>query len=141
MTDYPWQDEETLLNYYNDGLDPKEIADKLGCHYSTIYSWLKRFGIEFQDPKKRPPTIWTDKNGYVRVRSEYKGEDYNFSIHRLLAVSEYGFDSVSGMEVHHKNGIPWANWPDNLELLTKEEHGRISAAQRWDAEKRTSATS
>lgn len=130
-TNSPWQDEETLLNYYNQGYSPKEIATELGCHYTTIYSWLKKFGIEFQDPKEKPPTIWTDKDGYVRVRSEYKGEDYNFQLHRLLAVAEFGYEAVCGNEVHHKNRIPWANWGGNLELLSKEEHGRISAFDRW----------
>lgn len=133
MVDYPWQDEERLLKLYNKELTPTEIADKLGCCPATIYEWLKRFGVDFQDPKTRPPTIWTGKNGYVRGKTEYKGEDYNFSLHRLLAVSKYGFDAVCGMDVHHLNGISWDNRPSNIELKTKEEHGRISANERWSA--------
>ena len=44
-------------------------------------------------------------------------------VHRLLAVSEWGLDAIRGREVHHKNEIPWDNRPENLELVTREEHG------------------
>lgn len=46
-------------------------------------------------------------------------------IHRLLAVALYGVDAVAGKHVHHKNGIPWDNRPENLELVDPVEHARI----------------
>jgi hypothetical protein len=38
------------------------------------------------------------------------------------------------MDVHHINGCPLDNRPENLEVLTPEEHGRISAESRWNRE-------
>ena len=63
-------------------------------------------------------------DGYECVIREYKNSRYRFYIHRLLAVSEYGIESVKGKDVHHKNNIPWDNRPENIELMTKEKHGR-----------------
>ncbi|WP_394297586.1 HNH endonuclease [Halorubrum sp. BV1] len=52
----------------------------------------------------------------------------------MLAVSEYRFDSVHNMDVHHQNGIPWDNRPENIELISKEEHDRHHANERWENE-------
>jgi len=52
----------------------------------------------------------------------YDGEQVEFPIHRLLAVAEYGFDSIAGLTVHHQSHIPWDNRPEKLELMTKSEH-------------------
>ena len=52
---------------------------------------------------------------------------HQVSIHRLLAVSEYGFDTVANKEIHHKNGIKWDNRPNNIEPLTTREHRQVHA--------------
>jgi hypothetical protein len=51
-------------------------------------------------------------------------ERKNLPVHRLLAVAEFGADAVADKVVHHKNGIPWDNRPDNIELLDRAEHSR-----------------
>jgi len=43
----PWRDEQTLRRLYNEkGLTQQEIADKLGCDRTTVYTWMGNFGIE-----------------------------------------------------------------------------------------------
>jgi hypothetical protein len=52
--------------------------------------------------------------------------------YRLLAVAEYGIDALEGdedgddegteMVVHHENGHPLDNRPENLQLMEKKEH-------------------
>jgi len=70
---------------------------------------------------------------YERWRHHYKGErDAPVYVHRLLAVSEYGFDAVKNKEVHHKNGIKWDNRPENIELLTVEEHRQLEADKKYN---------
>lgn len=69
----------------------------------------------------------TDYNGYERASAwnhEKRGND-DVYIHRLLAVSMIGIDSVKGKDVHHINGISWDNRPENIEVISKSEHGRI----------------
>lgn len=43
-------------------------------------------------------------------------------VHRLLAVASHGLEALQGKEVHHKNGIKWDNRPENIELLSPEQH-------------------
>ena len=66
----------------------------------------------------------TDPDGYPRWHvSQSRAEKHRtLAVQRLLAVSEYGFDAVCGMQVHHKNKIPWDNRPENIELLGAAEH-------------------
>lgn len=46
-------------------------------------------------------------------------------VHRLQAVAEWGFDRVADKVVHHKNGVPWDNRIENLQLMDRGEHSRL----------------
>lgn len=52
-------------------------------------------------------------------------------VSRLLAVAEHGFDAVGpGVDIHHKNGIPWDNRPANIEVIDKGEHAALHSTGR-----------
>lgn len=128
ITDRPWQDRDTLERmYFEEGLTQGEIAERLGCARRTITKWFGRHGLEGKLGKPRKPWVYftTDLKGYERWQDKCQPSfDDIVRVHRLLAVAEYGFDAVRGMHVHHVNGIPWDNRPDNIELLTPSEHGQ-----------------
>ena len=110
----PWQDEQTLrLLHQKYGMTGSQIADVLGCSTPTACRWLNRFNIF--TPVSYSTTA--DK-GYEKWR-EAGNTVY---VHRLLAVAEYGFDTVCGNVVHHKSGIPWDNRADNIEVLPQRDH-------------------
>lgn len=58
------------------------------------------------------------------------GEQNYVSTHRLLAVAEYGFNAVTGKDVHHLNGIPWDNRASNIELIEPGDHTALHSTGR-----------
>jgi transposase len=113
-----YQDRETLKTvYHGQEKTIEETADHFGVSWATIHRWLKRLDIQTREKSYAPMRTTQDK-GY---------EMWYFSgnrvyVHRLLAVSEYGFEEVANKRIHHKNGIPWDNRPGDIEPLTREEH-------------------
>ena len=76
--------------------------------------------------------LQVQKRGYERWRHWHQGQrDAPVYVHRLLAVAEYGFDAVKNKEVHHKNGIPWDNRPENIKVVGIKQHRQIEANRRW----------
>ncbi|MFC7216462.1 HNH endonuclease [Saliphagus sp. GCM10025334] len=138
----PWRDPELLQELYHDRhLSTPEIGERLGCTGKTVREWMVRLGIDRRDTtearlrslRRRPAQFHTKSDGYERWSNTFDGTHYVVYVHRLLAVSEFGFDAVSDMEVHHINGIEWDNRPENLELLSKSDHGRHHAEERWNS--------
>jgi hypothetical protein len=132
--------------YVDERMSTAEIGELCDCSKETIRRWLSSHGIETRTKseaakiraKKYPhttnagakalsrnrsvhPNVFTHKqNGYERVQCGVNKEQV--SLHRLLAVAEYGFDAVTDKVVHHKSNIPWDNRPDNIELMDAGEH-------------------
>jgi len=71
-----------------------------------------------------PESVSTGMAGHVRIRCYDGGRRPQTYLHRLLAYAEFG-DEMFDRQVHHINEIPWDNRPENLALLTPEEHGNI----------------
>ena len=133
----PWHDKDTLQQLYQEEkMSLREVGDELGCNSDTIRRWLGNYDIEIRDRLEFMKTgpcahYWSD--GYEVLQNVYDGESYETRVHRLIAVAEYGFEAVSGKVVHHKNGVRWDNRPENLEVMTTEEHSRYHAneSERW----------
>ena len=68
---------------------------------------------------------YIDKDGYYRYRSNDK------LIHRVIAEGLYEYP-LHGLVVHHKNHNKLDNRPDNLQVMTKEAHDELHAADLDD---------
>lgn len=116
--DRGYRDRDALKSVYH-GQDKtiEETAEHFGVSWATIHRWIKQHDIETREKPYAPMRTTQDK-GY---------EMWYFSgtrvyVHRLLAVAEYGFDEIANKRIHHRNGIPWDNRPDNIEPLSRKEH-------------------
>jgi len=125
----PWRDKE-LVNYlyHEKEMSGPKIADKMGCSISPIYDRIEDTRSISEANKiwtrKLPLKVETTEDGYERFKTKVHGESQSFAHHRLIAVAEYGFEALSGNIVHHENGVPWDNRPENLELMPQSEHAR-----------------
>ena len=123
-----YRDEAWLREkYHEEGLTLQEMADECDVAVSAIHKWMERKGVERRsraESLRRPgTTYYVDSAGYEAWSSHnYEGTKDNLRVHRLLAVAEYGFDAVAGRVVHHRNDIPWDNRPENIAVLTHNEH-------------------
>jgi len=128
-----YKDESDLRELYVEkDHSVREVADKFGVHHGTISRWLKKHGITVDSQKEAASkyrrveraTYTHDGGGYPSwVQWNPDNEKLeSVKVHRLLAVSLYGVDAVSGSEVHHKNGVCWDNRPENIKLMDKSEH-------------------
>jgi len=152
-----YQNKEWLRQkYVDEQYSTAEIGELCDCSKETIRRWLDNHDIETRSKseaakiraKKYPhttnagaealsrnrsihPNVFTHKDrGYERVQCGVNKEQA--SLHRLLAVAEYGFEAVRGKVVHHKSNIPWDNRPENLEVVTQSEHKKIHGNQYTD---------
>jgi hypothetical protein len=83
---------------------------------------------------------YTAESGYEILQVEEE-RTHKVLVHRLIAAAEYGVDEIVGMDIHHKNQCKFDNRPENLEVLSSEEHSRWHADERlgkgpWRSEER-----
>jgi len=132
-----YKDEEWLREQYIEKRKTTyEMADICGVSDPTILRWMDKFGIERRGRsaaqikhRKEAPSMRTDYDGYERI-SAHNGNNQRKTVlhHQLLAIAD-GVEPQTLLggkyDVHHKNRLRWDNRPDNLEVLTKTEHGKI----------------
>lgn len=121
-----YQDPDNLEQLYiQEELSQREIAEKYGVAQITISRWLEKHEIE------RPEAAsYSHHNGYPKWRSQ---KDV-LRVHQLLAIAE-GYDPHDVFSddtvTHHENGIKWANWPENIELMNQGEHVSHHLEERY----------
>lgn len=135
----PWQDPEVLDRlYYQQEMTYKEMGNVLGTTPARITEWMSRHDMSPGNTTKA--MIQARRNshasydthpvrGYERCRSRVPNEPGKLDqvkVHRLAAVAWFGFDEVCDSIVHHGPiNIPWANWEENLQVMTQPEHIEI----------------
>lgn len=125
------RDKEVLIDlYYNEKLSTDEIGNRLGVAGRTVRDAMNDLNIPTRSSSeakklssmKDGPPLSKDVNGYMRWSHWYDNDRDRVYVHRLLAVLKYGIDELDDKVVHHKNEHKIDNRPENIELLTREEH-------------------
>ena len=131
----PYHDPEVLRKlYHEEGLSQAQIGDKFDVSKNTISKWMSKSGVDADKhpQKKTYAPIHMMSDGYMHWKSYHRGSQETAFVHRLVAVAEHGVDAVAGMDVHHKNGVPWDNRPENLEVLSHAEHTRKHNMEKYN---------
>jgi hypothetical protein len=123
--------EDWLREKYNEErMNLVEMAEEANTNPASIGRYMRKHGIQTRGAESRPATyIGCGSKGY-EIWQCAVNRDY-VKVHRLLAVAEYGFESVAGLDVHHKNNIPFDNRADNIEVMTHEEHRSRHKKYTW----------
>ena len=115
----PYKDKELLKDLYcYRELSSVTVGEILDCSPTTVMRYVREYNLPEGTSRLGPAKFYMHRQGYIHVKSE----NDIAQMHRLTAVAKYGFDAVCGMQVHHKNDVPWDNRPENLELMTLADH-------------------
>ena len=135
-----------------DGLQQRIVAEKIGVHQGTIEKLVKKLGLSTQRTGPRSGghghTNW---KGGVIVRKGYRyvytpdhpnavfGRRY-VAEHRLVMEKTLGRYLTRREVVHHVDGVPTNNAPENLLLFSENKfhlkHELTGRVPRWTEEGR-----
>lgn len=130
------RDKEWLYEQYVEKQkSSRDIAGELGCAFGTVLRWLYNHNIETRPPSSEKPAYYqTTTQGYETVCSRCSGDLRVVSVHQLLAIADgeppEKVFSDGDFHVHHKNGVPWDNREQNIEVLSGSEHARLHALEQ-----------
>lgn len=122
--------------YHDEGLTAQEMADEAGVESEvTILRQMEKHDIERRTPgdylRKENKVRVSDDSGHEQIRFTVDDTSYYYDVHRLLAIALWGLDEVAGKVIHHENGIPWDNRPENLELVESQAtHAKMHNEER-----------
>jgi len=132
--DVPFRNAEELCRlYWDEGLTIGEVASETGASKTTIKKWMNHHDIPRRDSveaskaarRVERATFITGTDGYEFWQSRTEDGLKHVYVHRLLAVAEFGFETVCGNVVHHRNNISWDNRHENIAVMSSSDHSKL----------------
>ena len=97
----------------------------MGRKQKSKYRIRERYQNKLQQPQDLDTNVYLDHLGYYRFRNS------GILVHRVIAHKEYLAHPekyplpFGAYTVHHKDGCRTNNRPNNLEILSREEHKEL----------------
>jgi len=136
-------DEETLVELYHiRGMSQRQVAEELGTSKWEVRKSMNHHDIQSRNKSEarrqwflnRPVPVYTNDEGHEYWHDQTGQHEWDETVyvfvHRVLALIDNDLDELNGKVVHHKNGIPWDNRPENIEVMTAAEHTALHEEQR-----------
>jgi len=127
--------------YQRDGKSTRQIAEMFGVTASCIRYHLDKHGIKTRKQSYDIPAFNLSSKAPYRGYPCWKGCDgKQIPVHKLVAISNGANPHVvfgdADYDIHHKNGHKVDNTPENLEVIHKQEHGKIHQQRQRGYSKR-----
>lgn len=109
--------------YWEEGKNQQEIADMIGRSNSSVSLAMQRMSIPTRHNHSWHPTYTT-----IRGRPRIHVDGHRFHVHKAIALAKgHSIEEVfsEGTAVHHVNGLPWDNRPENIQVMDDGEHTRL----------------
>lgn len=135
MSENPWRSKEVMQKLYEECDTQKEMAEELDTTEYTISKWIREHSI----------TSHTPKNG-VYFREHKQDGHFQINIRDGPVVPEHALSTLAkgadphrvfadDTHVHHKNCCSYDNRPENVMVVTVEEHQKIHQNEEWARER------
>lgn len=125
----PLPKEKAIRLYIQENLSAKEISDRLGISHASVKDRLSKYDLWGKDPVT---FHLEDSQGYPVIYGTGDEENGRVRVHRLVAIST-GYSPYDvfggGKDVDHKNNCKVDNRPENIQVLSKQDHGAKHAHQ------------
>jgi hypothetical protein len=114
---------QMTVMYTEQKMTSVQIATVANCNWKQIIKKLRQAGI----PIRRAG--WRESHGYKNVKAPTGHPNAHLNgqiaVHRLVATETTGRPLAVGELVHHINGQPQDNRPENLVITTRAGHNRL----------------
>lgn len=136
-------EEELRKWYWDDGLSLKDIQDKTGVFSFYISKRMEALGIprRSQQEARSYGSKWTepgiktysDSHDYI-VHNDGE-QTHRIRMDKANTLVDHSIKDLQGKVLHHRNGVKWLSYPENIEVLTPEQQGKLHATdsrkKRW----------
>lgn len=125
--------------YHDENLTIDEMAAEADVAHETVRRNMIKQDVEILSyPVKRAVRdpgagyVFQNDDGYESVVVSAGGNTgRTVGIHRLIAIAEHGYEAVKDAVVHHKNGCPLDNRPENLQIMSDDSEHMTHHWKEW----------
>ena len=119
--------------YHSRGMSLNEIADETGVFQVDVWKRMDKLGVETRSQEEArstgskwsEPGIKTHSDGFDYLVHNDGKETHRIRMDKVNALVDHSLDELQGKVLYHRNGVRFLSYPENIEVLTQEEMGKL----------------